>query len=143
MNHGMNVPGPLTDEYETPDWLFRALDAEFGFDLDPCATKETAKCREFYTIAEDGLVQDWSAARAFINPPYSRADAWVAAALDQHLSLAVLLLPVRTDNDWYRRLEENRRVEIRHFRKRIRFLLNGQELKTPRFTSLIAIVRGY
>jgi len=142
MNRGMNVPGPLADEYETPGWLFRALDAEFGFDLDPCATKETAKCKTFYTITDDGLKQDWSGARAFINPPYSQADAWVAAALEQHVQLAALLLPVRTDNDWFRRLEENRRVTIRHFRKRIRFLLNGRELNSPRFTSLVAIVRG-
>jgi site-specific DNA-methyltransferase (adenine-specific) len=38
-------------------WLFKALDTEFGFTLDPCATHENAKCSLYFTKAEDGLKQ--------------------------------------------------------------------------------------
>lgn len=46
-------------EWETPWTLFRALDAEFHFELDPCSTHENAKCADHFTKAEDGLSQDW------------------------------------------------------------------------------------
>jgi site-specific DNA-methyltransferase (adenine-specific) len=48
-----------TDEWATPQEFFDKLDARHHFTLDPCATKENAKCKKFYTIAEDGLLQDW------------------------------------------------------------------------------------
>ena len=46
-------------EWATPWELFRQLDAEFHFNLDPCSTHENAKCADHFTKAEDGLLQDW------------------------------------------------------------------------------------
>jgi len=37
-----------TAEWATPQELFDELDAEFHFTLDPCATKENAKCAKFF-----------------------------------------------------------------------------------------------
>lgn len=48
-------------EWATPWELFRQLDAEFHFDLDPCSTHENAKCADHFTKVEDGLLQDWGA----------------------------------------------------------------------------------
>lgn len=48
--------------WRTPQELYDALDAEFRFVLDPAATKETAKCRLYYTPEDDGLHQSWAAA---------------------------------------------------------------------------------
>lgn len=45
-------------EWATPWELFRQLDAEFRFNLDPCSTHENAKCADHFTKAEDGLLQD-------------------------------------------------------------------------------------
>jgi hypothetical protein len=47
--------------WETPPEIFGPLDQEFSFTLDPCATPETAKCREFFTENQDGLEQSWAA----------------------------------------------------------------------------------
>ena len=58
----MNVKGVFskqTDEWSTPQELFDNLDKEFNFDLDPCATKENAKCSLFYTKEQDGLSKSW------------------------------------------------------------------------------------
>lgn len=44
-----------SDEWATPDDLFRELDAEFHFDLDPCATDENHKCDDYYTKEQNGL----------------------------------------------------------------------------------------
>ena len=44
-------------DWETPQFLFDALDKEFGFEFDVCATPDNAKCRRFYTEEDDGLAQ--------------------------------------------------------------------------------------
>ena len=44
-----------SEEWATPPNFFASLDAEFGFTLDPCATRQNAKCRNFYTKAVVGL----------------------------------------------------------------------------------------
>jgi len=55
-------------EWETPQELFDALDAEFHFTLDACATAENAKCPAYFTEDNDALKQDW----AFWARPVSR-----------------------------------------------------------------------
>ncbi len=42
-------------EWATQIETFEALNAEFQFNLDACATAENAKCKRFYTIKDDGL----------------------------------------------------------------------------------------
>lgn len=75
LNDGMF--SAATDEWETPQYLFDALDKEFHFTLDPCSTDENAKCEKHYTLAENGLAQDWRGETVFCNPPYGRSiEAW-------------------------------------------------------------------
>jgi len=93
-----------TAEWETPTWLFEALDARFQFTLDPCCTSANAKCARYFTRAEDGLAQSWSGHRVFMNPPYGREIAkWVAKArLESEAGCTVVgLLPARTDARWW------------------------------------------
>lgn len=45
--------------WETPQNLFDELNREFNFDLDPCATHENAKCERYFTLADNGLTQNW------------------------------------------------------------------------------------
>src|SRR5262245_2105860 len=59
-----------TDEHATPQEFYDALHAEFGFTLDPCATRQNAKCSRFFTQEQDGLSQDWTQDRFFMNPPF-------------------------------------------------------------------------
>ena len=48
-----------SDEWATPQHIFDNLDAEFNFNLDPCATESNHKCNVFYTAKIDGLKQNW------------------------------------------------------------------------------------
>ena len=48
-----------TPEWATPQKFFDALNAEFHFTLDVCATKENAKCARYFTIEDDGLKLSW------------------------------------------------------------------------------------
>lgn len=70
-----------TNEWATPQGFFNKLNEEFHFTLDPCATKENAKCQKFYTIEDDGLKQSWNNEVVFCNPPYGREiKHWVKKA---------------------------------------------------------------
>jgi hypothetical protein len=92
-----------TDEWSTPQDTFNALDQEFGFTVDVCATAENAKCAKFYTKAEDGLAQPWSGV-CWMNPPYGRTiGKWMAKARKavEAGATVVALVPARTDTRWW------------------------------------------
>lgn len=91
-------------DWATPQGLFDKLNDEFDFTLDPCATEVNAKCRKFYTLRENGLAQDWSNERVFMNPPYGRVIGdWMKKAYSESLkgALVVCLIPCRTDTEWW------------------------------------------
>lgn len=101
-----------SQEWATPQDLFDRLNAEFRFTLDVCATPENAKCARYFTREQDGIGQSWAGERVWCNPPYGREiGAWVercvSATPDEFFqshgapSLAVMLLPARTDTRWW------------------------------------------
>lgn len=45
--------------WATPQDFFDKLNDEFGFNLDPCALPENAKCDKYFTPEIDGLTQNW------------------------------------------------------------------------------------
>lgn len=129
-----------TAEWATPRDTFDRLDAEFGFDLDPCATAENAKCARYFTRADDGLSQEWTG-RVFCNPPYGRAiGAWVQKARESaHTTaeLVVLLIPARTDTRyWHDHVVGG---EIRFLRGRLKF--GGSDTGAP-FPSAVVVFRN-
>lgn len=52
----------------TPPDFFKELDQEFHFDLDVAATDKSAKCRNYFTPADDGLHQNWGGILCFVIP---------------------------------------------------------------------------
>lgn len=52
--------------------VFDQLNEEYRFTLDPCCTRETAKCDHFFTKEDDGLSRSWGGHTVFMNPPYGR-----------------------------------------------------------------------
>lgn len=165
MNSGMMVKGPSNDEYETPKWLFDGLHTEFGFEWDAAARVEDAEVEqsdgtilkmiggnalcENVAVDIERQIKDIRTHRGNVwcNPPYSKIDLFTSLAL-MSPNLWCFLLPSRTGTGWYQRLRFSDRVEIRPFRRRIQFLLNGApplgkdgKPQGPRFDSLVAIVR--
>lgn len=93
-----------TNEWATPQPLFNWLNNKYQFTLDPCCTDKTAKCKKYYTQAQNGLKQDWSKDRVFCNPPYGREiGKWVKKAYEESLKGATVacLIPARTDTQWW------------------------------------------
>jgi phage N-6-adenine-methyltransferase len=126
----MQSPIAVREDWETPPDFFAALDAEFGFTLDVCATAANAKCAKYFTAEEDGLSQDWGANVCWMNPPYgARISRWMAKAYDASLrdATVVCLVPARTDTRWWHEYAE--RGERRFVRGRIRFV--GARFNAP------------
>ena len=55
-----------SDEWYTPQDLFNKLNDEFHFNLDPCATSESAKCEKYFTADQDGLSQNWGGVQGLL-----------------------------------------------------------------------------
>ena len=149
MNSGMNVQTSENDNYETPPWLFKALDTEFRFTFDVAADINNHLCPMWTNDIERTDIRNSEI--VFCNPPYSNITPFVAQLIAARC-LTVFLLPVRTGTSWFLALDRLRhphQAEFRFFRKRIHFLIDGREpinpktLKPsgPRFDSMIVMVR--
>lgn len=128
-----------TDQWSTPSWFFDALDAEFGFDIDVCASPEHAKCKRYFTPEMDGLKQDWTGT-CFCNPPYGRQIArWVAKAYEsaERGATVVCLLPSRTDTKYWHRYVMQAE-QIRFLQGRLKF---GNAKSGAPFPSAVVIFR--
>jgi phage N-6-adenine-methyltransferase len=73
--HKLNEVG---DQWCTPDWLYWGIFAAFGpFILDLFSDGTNSKCPKFFTVEDNAMAQDWTAAlnggKGFFNPPYSRS----------------------------------------------------------------------
>ena len=128
-----------TDNWATPPEVFKDLDNEFKFTLDPCASKENHKCDKYFTKEENGLLQDWGGQRVYCNPPYGRTVGdWVEKAAKESRkenTTVVMLLPARTDTKWFHKYIYGR-ATIRFIRGRLKF--GGSKNSAP-FPSMIVI----
>lgn len=130
-----------TDLWSTPKDFFNKLNDEFKFTLDPCATKENAKCEKFFTMEQDGLTQDWSGEIVFMNPPYGREiGKWVEKAANSRATV-VCLLPARTDTRWWHDniIGGGHKTEVRFIRGRLKF---GDSKNSAPFPSAVIIFWG-
>lgn len=149
-----------SDEFGTPDYIFKPLDDEFHFDIDVAASITNTKCPHFLTkeddatreqlcwyrfgLASDTTKPDYSRA-AWCNPPYSRTlvekfveKAHAETQLHPRLTV-VMLLPARTEQAWFHDIVL-KYAEVRFVRKRVKFI--GGET-SARFPSLVAIFPKY
>jgi hypothetical protein len=116
-----------SEHWATPADTYDALNAEFGFTMDPCPLGGSG----------DGLALSWSGHRVYCNPPYGRGvGAWLAKASEA--DLAVFLLPSRTDTRWWHEYAMKAN-EIRFLRGRLKF--GGSKTGAP-FPSVVLVYRG-
>lgn len=132
-----------TNEWSTPQTFFDELDKEFNFTLDPCATHDNAKCKKYYTIEDDGLLQDWSKDIVFMNPPYGREiKHWVQKAYEESLKGAtvVCLIPARTDTSYWHEYIFDKADDIRFIKGRLKF---GDGKNSAPFPSAVIVYKGW
>lgn len=138
-----------SDEWSTPQDFFDKVNKEFNFDCDVCATVENAKCSNFITAEQNGLVHPWGKVN-WCNPPYSQIASWVERAFMQTLDFGfgkgkttVMLIPARTDTKYFHKWiwDENKddwypHVKGRFIRGRLKF--GGSKNSAP-FPSMLVV----
>jgi phage N-6-adenine-methyltransferase len=120
-----------------PDWgtnpkLFKQLDEEFNFILDPCTSMDNPLgTMYFYTKRDDGLNKFW-AGNIYCNPPYgSDINKWLEKGLKslKYCKVIVYLLPARTDTKWFHEYVYNSHSKIWwNWVKEVRFLRGRQKM---------------
>jgi len=92
-------------EWETPQNLYDRLNYDYKFTLDPCSTRENAKCEKYFTMEEDGLSKSWEGEKVFMNPPYgSDIKKWIKKAYEEGQkpnTVVACLIPSRTDTKYW------------------------------------------
>ncbi len=123
-----------TGEHYTPTKILEPIVAFMGaIDLDPCANPgKTVPATTHYTKEDDGLSQEWHG-KVFVNPPYGDAiSAWIDKAIEEFMDgraeEIVLLLPARTDTQWFAKLRD---CPICFVRGRITFVGNDSPAPFP------------
>ena len=110
----------------TPIEAFKELDKEFHFELDPCTSSGkpgNLGTSHYFTKEQDGLKQDWSPFKSiFMNPPFNqmpKKNTWIDKSfkeLEKSKDMTiVILVPSKTETQWYHKLLTSR------FLKEIRF----------------------
>lgn len=132
-----------SDHWATPLRVFNAISRQYGpFDLDACATDQTAKCMQWFTREDDGLHQPWYG-RVWVNPPYSDPRPWIQKAVDSirygQAQRVVMLLPASTDTAWFHDLVLPH-ADVVFIRGRIKFLgWRGTPIGSPKAGNIIAV----
>ena len=117
----------MNDEWETQDDLYKALNDEFDFDFDLCATAKNTKTpfftsdvEEFVICADVNLYDSY-----WMNPPYSRGNinkCMVAAdTINGHGKTLVTLTRFDPTADWFKTCIDGVAAEVRMLEKRLRF----------------------
>lgn len=90
-----------TNDWITPPWIITAFDSLSippFFDLDPCAsvTQPWPCAARSFTVADDGLAQEWTG-RIWLNPPYGpHAAQWVRKLAAHGNGIALLFARTET-----------------------------------------------
>ena len=133
------MPKSKSDSWSTPKALYQDLDKEFSFDAyDPCPLNDNPD--------KDGLSEEWANV-TFCNPPYSQLKStktrlgWVDKAHQecQKGKTVVLLLPARTDTQWFHDVILSNGYEVRFLRGRLRF---GDSTSAAPFPSMVVVMRN-
>jgi site-specific DNA-methyltransferase (adenine-specific) len=127
------------DDWQTPQWLYDHLNAEFNFDFDPCPNNPMF----------DGLSVEWGMSN-FVNPPYNRFDKpkLIQKAYDEWKKgkTCVLLVPSATGTKQFHDLIYPN-AEIQFLKGRVAFVAaglprNAKATKKGKHDSMIVIFRG-
>lgn len=106
------------DEWLTPPEIIRALGE---FDLDPCApvTRPWPTALRHFSIADDGLAQDW-VGRVWMNPPYGKAlGVWMERMAEHGNGIALIF--ARTETEAFHRFVWGAAQAVLFLRGRLKF----------------------
>ncbi|ELH9086340.1 phage N-6-adenine-methyltransferase [Escherichia coli] len=106
---GSNTPPEIKDLWQTPGYVFRALDKEFKFVADVAANRNNTMCNVFIPEEQDTLITPWNTVAkpgeyVWMNPPFSNPRPFLEkAAREQQEEMigCVMLLPADPSVGWF------------------------------------------
>jgi ParB family chromosome partitioning protein len=108
--HNHRAQGTGENEWYTPIEFVEAARSVLGeIDLDPATSEqaqEKIKARKFFTLADDGLKQEWNG-RVWLNPPFAQphiadfVSKMVAERRAERVTAAIMLTHNYTDTAWF------------------------------------------
>lgn len=114
------------DNWTTPKKLFTYLDSIYDFNLDAAASKENALCARYLTKEDNALdYKIQNVDRIFCNPPYSLAKEFAEHFLQVGYN-CVMLLPVRSDRNWFQVLLHSPYIKTAWITGRLHFGGSGK-----------------
>ena len=124
------MPPIKSDVHITPDRVWDMIKEKWGYEkeqfFDPCPVNPQW----------NGLDIDWKEMN-FVNPPYSREKGEKKTLLSQFVEKAleekgttVMLLPSKTDQEWFHKIKE---FDIVWIRGRLKFVGNEWSATQPHF----------
>jgi len=121
-----STPADDKDLWQTPKELFDAIDQEFDFDVDVCASTNNKLCYEYFSVERSALDFEWDSSSFcyFLNPPYSQTQLFLERAAQQakkHNITVVALVNANTDTKWFADAVKSAN-EVRLFTGRISFI---------------------
>jgi len=119
-------------DWKTPKGVYQTLDAEFGFDYDPCPEKPD----------KDGLTTEWGDIN-FVNPPYNEISKWIKKGFEEYQKgkVVVFLIPSRTDTIWWHEYCM-KATEIRFIKGRLSFNDDGGRATFPSAIVILNQLKG-
>ncbi|MCJ8601052.1 phage N-6-adenine-methyltransferase [Klebsiella pneumoniae] len=143
----------LKDLWRTPRWLFSAIQQLLSvrFTVDVACNSENALLPVYIGVERDALSHHWGepGTVAFLNPPYSRIEPWVDAAIREQCRgvTTVMLVPQSMDTAWYTKSERFANETIVITGGRIAFMEPDTELGEVEVTgntggSMLIVFRG-
>ena len=95
--------------------------------------------KKYYTIDNNGLLQNWQGEIVFCNPPYGRViKDWVKKCYEESLkenTTIIMLIPARTDTTYFHDYIYNK-AEIRFIHGRLKF---GDSKNSAPFPSMVVV----
>lgn len=128
------MPKSKSDKWQTPSSVYDPLNAEFGFNYDPCPI--TWKEGDV-----DGLTTEWGSS-TFCNPPYSKVAKWIKKAHDEWRKgkTVVMLINAITDTVAFHEYIYGK-AEIRFIKGRISFIdPNNPTKKQPNVKPSMVVI---
>ena len=133
-------PQSKNQQHLTPDKIFDLIEEKWGLIktdfFDPCPPNVPFRAPCFF----NALYGDWQDLN-YVNPPFEKEilEKFVEKAVDQALKgrCSVLLLPTKTDQDWFHDFIISNEFEILWIRKRLKFKNNKHHAPDTHFLVFI------
>jgi len=129
----------LSDEWETPPWLWERLSSQFNFVWDVCSTPEN----NLVGGSINALEATWPKGVVYMNPPYSNVRPFLKRVVEEYRTTTVALLKGDPSTRWWNDYVKDK-ATLLWIPKRVRFYYQGKPgPHVANFPSVIAIYWGF